>query len=68
MTTSKPVGQAGTVAIGCSVLVLVAVVMLVVGDPIWNLYVVSLGLFVALPAGLISVGLLLRSRRSPDDP
>ncbi len=52
-----------SVAVGCLVVFAVSVVMLVVGDPLWNLYVVSLGLFVALPVGLVAGGLLLLSRR-----
>lgn len=63
MTRSDSVRRAETVAIACLVVVVVAIVMLLVGDPIWNLYVVSLGLFVALPVGLIAVGLLIRSSR-----
>lgn len=62
MTPSKPLGRPETVAIVCLAFVVVAAVMVAVGDPIWNLYVVSLGLFVALPVGLIAVSIVVRSR------
>jgi hypothetical protein len=51
------------VAVGCLVIFIASVVMVVVGDPIWNLYVVSFGLFVAPPVGVVAGGLLLLSRR-----
>jgi hypothetical protein len=53
------------VAIGCLVVFAASIVTVVLGDPYWNLYFVSLGLFVAAPVGVVAAGLLIRSVRSP---
>lgn len=52
------------IAVGCLVVFVASIVTVVLGDPFWNLYFVSLGLFIALPVGLVTGGLLIRSRRS----
>lgn len=51
------------IAVACLVVFVISVAMLVVGDPFWNLYVVSLGLFVALPVGVVVAFVLMWSRR-----
>lgn len=52
------------IAAACFVIFVAGVVMIVLGDPYWNLYFVSLGLFIAPPVGLVAVGLLIWSRRA----
>jgi hypothetical protein len=54
------------IAAGCLVVFVVSIAMIVLGDPFWNLYLVSLGLLVAPPVGLVAGGLLIWSRRSAD--
>lgn len=51
------------VAIGSLVLFVAAVLMIIVGDPWWNLFVVPLGLFIAPLVGAIALVLMVRSRR-----
>lgn len=69
MTRSRVLGAAGTTAVVCLVLLVVAILMVAIGNPIWNLYIASLGLFVAPPVGLIAAALFLRSRRgTPSSP
>ena len=52
------------VAAGCLAVFVVSIAMIALGDPFWNLYVVSLGLFIAPPVGLVAMGLASWSRRS----
>jgi hypothetical protein len=59
----------GWVLVGSLFAMLVAAAMIVIGDPIWNLYVIWLGMFVAPPVALVvGILLLLSRRRSPTGP
>jgi hypothetical protein len=50
-------------SVGCLVVLVISVLMVVVGDPFWNIYFIWFGFFVALPVGLVAVGLMILSRR-----
>ena len=45
----------GQIAIVGFALFAIAVLMLIVGDPIWNLYFIGFGFFIALPAAVVAL-------------
>jgi hypothetical protein len=54
-----------SIAIGCLIIFVASIATIIVGDPLWNFFFIFFAWFVAVPVGVVTAVLLIRSRRRP---